>query len=541
MASRLDVPFNIKILTLAPQRLQALKPVRSLDIFDGGSRHNFHEDGLYSVSIFGKVGSKERNRNFSYIDIRIPIFHPVIFRDLVALKRLYGGIMSGKEYATWDQGEMDFVRSDPINGETGFQFFLKHWTEIEFKQTTSDSRNELIQLIKIYQRTALTDKIIVMPAGLRDIEMDGGRTKKNEINNFYMRLLGISNTVPAAAVNVNPEIVNTARWNLQQAFNELYDFIESMIEGKKKMMLGKFASRRIFNGTRNVISAMDASVEILGAPGNIGFNSTGIGLYQFMKATLPVTRRNIRTRYLSKIFVDPNAPANLVNTKTLRAELVRISPKLYDRWMTSEGIENIISAFADESKRHKPIYVDGHYLALIYVGPDGTFRVFNDIAELPADRKAEDVHPITLAEFLYLSVYQDSGKFPLLLTRYPITGVGSIYPSKSYLKTTVKSEVRKELGMDWTPSGEDAVAYQFPITGGEFVNSLLPHSSKLGKLGADFDGDTASGNCTYSDDSIEEIDQYLQTKRAYVGADGALISSVDVDTLTHVMYNLTGD
>ncbi len=71
------VPFNIGILQLTPEKLFGLSPITSLDKFDGATR-NFHDSGLFSVSIFGRVGEERRNRRFAYEDIKIKIFHPVI-------------------------------------------------------------------------------------------------------------------------------------------------------------------------------------------------------------------------------------------------------------------------------------------------------------------------------------------------------------------------------------------------------------------------------------------------------------------------------
>jgi hypothetical protein len=122
-----------------------------------------------------------------------------------------------------------------------------------------------------------------------------------------------------------------------------------------------------------------------------------------------------------------------------------------------------------------------------------------------------------------------------------VTGVGSIYPSKIYARTTIRSEVRRELDSQWQPMDDTHVAYEFPIPGDAFVNSVVPHSAKLGKLGADFDGDTVSANATYSDEAVKEVDTYLKKKRAYVGTDGNFISSTSVDTVNLVMHNLTGD
>ena len=68
--SDLSVPFNIKLLVLTDDKLVGLKPVTVLDAFDGASK-NFHESGLFSTSIFGKVGEYQRSYRYSYINIKL--------------------------------------------------------------------------------------------------------------------------------------------------------------------------------------------------------------------------------------------------------------------------------------------------------------------------------------------------------------------------------------------------------------------------------------------------------------------------------------
>lgn len=542
MVARSEIPFNVSILDLNAKKLETLKPVRSLDIFEGSGSTNFHEDGLFSVSIFGKVGSEQRSQRYSYIDIKVPIFHPAIYNALLQLKRLYGGIMAGTEYALWNDDLSDFERSDAVNGKTGFAYFLQYWKAIKFTQTKSDGREQNIAMIEKYKTLAMLDKVVVMPAGMRDVEIGGdNRVEKDEINDYYMRLLSIANTVSEVSVKSNPEMLNNARYSLQLTFNELFDYIEKMIEGKKKLLMGKWASRKIWNGTRNVITAMDTSTHYLGADGSVKFNNTVIGLYQALKSILPVTRYMLRRGFLSKVFTTVDAPVKLVDKKTRKMVEVKLKPQYFDRYMTDEGIEKVITAFNEEEMRHKPLEIEGHYLGLIYKGPDGTFKIIQDIDEVPGTRSKLDVHPLTFCELLYLSCYSTINKYPLFVTRYPITGVGSIYPSKMYVKTTIKSETRRELSESWEPMDDMHMAYAFPATGGAFVNSLVPHSAKLDGLTADFDGDTASGNATYSDESIVEVDNYFQQKKAYVGTDGNFLSSVAVNTVELVLYNLTGD
>jgi len=539
MGSPISVPFNVSLLELDQRKLQGLKPVKALDFFDGANQ--FHEDGLFSVSTFGKVGTEMRDKRFSYIDIRVPIFHPIIYKTLVDMKGLYSGIMSGAEYAIWNTETNDFERSNSIDGKTGFAFFVSKWKDIKFEETKSITRQQSIALLEKYKSTAMTDKIVVMPAGYRDLEVKNGRITEGDINKFYRQILSIANTVSESAVNSSPEVLNVARYNLQMRFNELYAFIESMVEGKKKLFLGKWASRRIFNGTRNVITAMDTSTPFLDAPDAITMNTTLVGLYQAMKGILPVSCYQIRNGFIASVFTSPEAPAKLVNKKTLKAELVRLKPYYYDRWMTNEGIEKTITQFGDEEMRHRYVEVDGYYIGLIYLGPDNTFKLIHDIGEVPESRDIRHVRPITLCELLYLSVYKVINNYPLFVTRYPVAGSGSIYPSKTYVKTTVVSEKRRPLDDQWAPCPDDDIAYQFPVRDSDFLNTLVPHPSKLKGLEADFDGDTASGNFVYSDESVAEVNAFFKQKRAYVDVDGSLVSSCGIDTVKLVLHNLTGD
>ena len=513
--------------------------MRVLDIFEGGTL-DFHPDGLFSTLIFGRVGDERRDARFSYIDIKVSVMHPIFFALLTKMKRLYGDILSGTGYAKWDPEVKDFVKASSAGGgQTGYAFFISHWLDIDFQGTKSIRRDQGIQLIEKYKHQAMTDKIIVLPAGLRELEIDEyNRRTEDEINPLYRRILALSNTIHAQTVQVAVETVDIQRYQLQLAFNAVYDQLTSLIEGKKKLLLGKWASRRIFNGTRNVITAMEMATPYVGGKGAPGFNHTVIGLYQYLKASLPVSMFQIR-QFLTPMFPDINSAARLVDKKTLQAVEIVLASKYYDQWMTNAGIEKIISMFSEETVRDKPLEIDGKYLALIYKGPDGTFRVMHSIDELPPTRSKEHVHPMTFAELLYLSVYEKAGTYPMTVTRYPITGIGSIYPSKTYLKVTLKSEKRVRLDENWQPMSEDHTAFEFPLAG-NYVNSLIPHPSRLGNLGADYDGDTASGNVLYSEEAIAECERFFQTRRAYVGTNGQFINRTGVYTVDLVLANMTG-
>lgn len=483
--SNLSIPFNISILVLSPEILKGIKPVTALDIFDNTGK-NYHEEGLFSTSIFGRSGEEIRDYRFSYIDIKVDILHPILFKSLEKIKSLYADIMSGKEFAYWDEDKKDFEKTTALNGETGYHFFMKHWKDIKFVQTGSDQREQFILLIEQFKDIALTNKIVVMPAGLRDIEIDAsGRPQENEINPLYRKLIAVSNIINESAIKNNPEVINAARWTLQHTFNEIFELIKNIIEGKKKLILGKWASRKVFNGTRNVITAMNPNIAVLGEEDNIGFNDSMAGLFQVMVALLPITKYNLKNSFLSKVFVSKDLPVNLVDKKTLKLKQVNLKSDYFDRWTSDEGLEKVIQSFREENIRHQYIEISDCYLGLIYKGPDNTFKIIQDIDEVPESRDKKDVYPLTFCELLYISIYNVVHKYPGFVTRYPIAGIGSIVPSFIYLKTTNRSEARRELNDAWEIDTSKKIAKEFPIINETFMNSLVPHLSRISGLVAD--------------------------------------------------------
>lgn len=540
--SRLDIPFNIDLLIPDERLLSMIRAVKSLDTFTGSTK-NFSPDGLYSNETFGSVGTAARTTRFGYVDIKAPIIHPTIFKSLLKLKGFYKDLIAGREFARWDDQIGDFVKCPVLEGETGYHFFFSHFQKLRFEDTESVVRQQYISLFEKYKNRCTIDKVLVLPAGLRDLEVDeNGRATSDEVNEFYFKMIAIANTINPSGVKNSIESYNSQRVSLQNTMMEIYDYFTKIVEGKKNLFMGKWASRKVFNTTRNVITAMNTETMLLGQPGNIRFNDTLIGLYQTSKSILPITIFQLKKKFLDRVFTMPGAPALMCNKETLESERVMLRPETYNSWISNEGLEKFITYFQEESIRHDPIIVEGkYYLGLTYLGDDGTFALLSGVDELPHDFDPNKCHPITYAELLYHAIYNVANDYPIFVTRYPIEGIGSIYPSMIHLKTTVRSETRRELNVDtWTPLGDDHVAYEFPIRGSGFYNSMSPHSAHLSKLTADFDGDTASGNATYTDEAREEVKNFLNSKRAYVGADGNFIYDTSVDTTKYVLAFITG-
>jgi hypothetical protein len=535
-----ETPAKVWPMVLTKERVSHMTPVTSLDIYDGASSE-FHDDGLYSTKIFGRVGSDDRDRNFSYIDLKVRIFHPKVFRDLMSLKGIYRGIVAGRETAIFDPVTKDFVADTSDKAETGYSFFVRHFHELQLRKSKSPTRMMRVEFINQWRKDALTRYIPVLPAGIRDIEIsESGAVTKNEIHDLYYRALSISNTIPVTSDMESPAL-DIARNALTNCLMEIYELIEGMLGGKNGFILDKWASRRVVYGTRNVLTVMDTSIADLNDANAPGFDATSLGLFQVIKGVTPITIHHLRRTFGERI-QSGEGQAQLISKDTLRPTWVTLSPETRDTWTTRDGLSSVIDRYQMVEMRHRPVEIEGHYLALIYKGLDNTFKIFFDIEDMPDHLDRSLVSPINLVEMLYLCGYAYWNKHFAQICRYPISGNRSIYASRVYVKTTVVGERRVELDDSWAPYDDDEhVALEFPMTGStSYMDTQSPHSTKLVGLAADFDGDTGSATLVMSKEALAENDRILRSRQYWVDTDGSLLASYDYDTIKYVIHNLTG-
>lgn len=538
-------PFNISILHLDKQQLRFLPKITSMSIRDP-STGNFHDDGFYSYTIFGSAGSEDRDRRFAVIECKVEILHPVIYDRLIRLKHLYGDIMSGKAYARWDPEQRDFVASDALTGQTGYGFFAQHVADIKFVSTGSAQRELRIKVVEENMFKAMTRHLLVLPAGLREIEVkEGGYESEQEITELYRRFLAISNTVPDGLKDYSDPVYDGQRWSLQRTFNDIYALLLDMFQGKKGIFQGKFGSRRVWNSTRNVISAINPTTEVLGSPNQPSCTAVQLGLYQMSKAALPVTQHALRTGILQEIFVRDVTEVELIDTETMERERVTLDPDTIDDFTTWDGIERLLNTLSDPGVRNEPIMVNGRYLCLVYVNND-SFRLFRGMSELPPEmlnKPGADVHPITYTELIYIAGYKYWNNLAAMVTRYPVSGMQSVIPLTCYARTTVAAKPKTELDSNWEPIADERfIAWEYPdwLPNASFVETTIVPAPYLAGLGGDFDGDTVSVNVLYSMEAIDEITNSHKKRAFWVSGKNKFNIDIGYDTVAFLLRNLTG-
>lgn len=540
------LPLNLELLVPTQDELRRIRPVTTLDIFDGPGG-NFHEDGLFSTLTFGRVGDPERNVREGYIPLRLPILLPSVHNQLVRLKGLYRDILSGRGYGKWNPTAKDFEVSDELNGETGYAFFMAHIDVLQPPRTGSTVRDTRVSMFENARRDGklTTSHLIVIPAGLRDAEIGtDGRVEMDEVNEEYQSVLMQVRNLPETVrptEDISP--YDRVRYTLTLKFQAIYDYLEGMLSGKHGFIQEYWASRRVFNGTRNVFSSLDTSVLDFSKPNRPKFNNVTVGIYQAARSVLPKSIYALKTSPVGDIFNTSSNTVELINPDTYQREWVEISSDELDRWQTEEGLERVINELSVQAKRHRPVMVGEYYLALIYVDDAQNYRIFRNIDELPEWADTKHVRPITYVELVYLSGATMWNKQSAFVTRYPVENANSSAPHKLYTKTTIVGEMRYELDDNWERKGDDYVALEFPRLNGDktqYFDAMSVNPSKLESYGADFDGDTGSLLATYSIESNAEVDNYFRKRQAYIRAGGGLAFSVNIHSLALCLRSMTG-
>ena len=539
----LNKPFNIRVMDVESYvRDHEIPRVTSLAINEPSSTE-FHANGLFSEEIFGVLGTSDRLISFGYIDLNTTIIAPMIYKNLIKMSKLYAEIMAGKAYAVFDTATHDFTRvRDPENvpdADTGYGFFMRHYRELDIPTSTSDRRDTQVDIINKYRDISQYSKILVLPAGLRDISTeDDGMPTQDDINGLYRTLLSYTFAIPPGSEN---SIYDAIRFNIQNKALEIYEYLENINTGKKGFLQGTYGARRVALGTRNVITAGTYSTPTPDHPQALQHDETKVGLYQTIKGLQPVV-----IHYFKQTFIDPvlgdgsyqNIP--LTDPKTNKLTMTKIPQKELDHYTSTEAIENWIRKFKNDDVRRSPIKIAGKYLVMVHdTGTEiSLFRNVDDVENaLGYKPKAQNIRPITWFEAFYLVAQQAAQHRYMFITRYPVISDESTYPTKIHLVTTEPARVVQF--HDLLSNALSQTYPQYPILGKPYVDSVIPHAGRLGGLGADYDGDTVSANFIMSKEANDEIRDYLSRLTSYISVTKSFITGGGTDIINLMIANMT--
>ncbi len=241
-----------------------LKEVTSLLIFNNNS-NKIAEESLFDEEIFGVIGSSERMKVFAYIDLKVFIIHPFIFSTLSRLYKGIGSLLLGNTHLVLKNGKLTDAKPSDVGNKdltliTGFDVvikyykpFLKYLKARKGDEPTKGAKKLLATLNLIKDNEVGISKLLVMPAGYRDIDTrsyeQNNMIKYEEVNDFYLTILSMSK-----AANNNDEF----RFKLQGEIQLLHDFlVKTKMSGKRGLIKSKLSKKPVSFGARGVIASPD--------------------------------------------------------------------------------------------------------------------------------------------------------------------------------------------------------------------------------------------------------------------------------------------
>lgn len=383
-------PFNINILDV-DEYIQAhgALPVTSHSIFEAGS-HTFHPNGLFSEAIFGPINSNDRLVRRAYLDLKTEIITPHLYKQLITLKSYYSDILAGKTYAYFDPELKDFVKTtrEDDRSDTGYAFFVKHLREINFPETSSVKRHDKIALMKKFSDRILMTRLLVLPAGVRDIKDTDGRIAPEEINKFYLAIMSLAQSLPDNGAD--DALFDSIRYQIQLKVQAVYDYILNILTGKGGFMQGKFTHRHVVYSNRNVITAAILSrVSSPTGPNKFGAEDVEVPLFQGMKAATPLVIYNLKKHFFDRIFGEQSTTLYLIDPSDLTMRLYELENSEVRKYVTSDGLNDLINAFRNVEQQKEPVTVQVKnnppaYMYLVYDDGDAIYlvRSANDFFEL---------------------------------------------------------------------------------------------------------------------------------------------------------------
>jgi hypothetical protein len=548
-------PFNITPLHVDNFiKANGLIEVKSHLIWEPSST-NLHPDGLFSEGIFGQIGSPERFSRIGFISLNTKVLAPIVFKNTMDLKPMYGEIMSGKVYAKFNEELKEFIPCEKtvVGADTGFSFFLSRFDKLVFSETASHTRKTKIKTIEIAKekKCAMIERMLVLPAGLRDIKQTGDKIEVEEINKIYTSILSLSlevnNNLTSPALI---KIYDGVKYNLQLKVYELYDLHKEFLSGKTGFAQRRYARRGLAYGSRNVISGAILQANSPTDTQYLKHDETLLGLFQCAKMFQPLVINQLRSVFYSQIFTQGSVRAPAIDTKTKSIIYIEVSDQEINRTLSSDSLEALINTFQNLHMRTNPVSIRDidnklYWLFLVYDDGDKIYilRNISDFTEFMNNKNhpvdPSKIRPLTYVEMIYLATYRATYDKHCTITRYPAIEMGSIYPSKIKIGTTLPSRKVK-----FSSQYNDDYFIElpcYPILGKPYLDTTIIHPAHRAGLNADYDGDTISANGIMSDEANVECREYLNKPRSIISTDGKFIKSASTDLTDITFFNLTRD
>jgi len=242
--------------------IKGLTPVTSTDYWLRTGE--FHPEGLFSESIFGPVGSRDRRTKYSYVSLYTDIVHPSAYTILIQLDKKVEKFLSAEEQFVLDTDGRLKIED---GGVTGIKAFINLFPDIKFRADTSQRKKFIKVLNDTYKKkTLFIDKLPVIPPDFRSaFQDDAGNWVVDEMNDIYLAIMRRSFQVQSSA-KTGP-LFDLLNWGLQSSVIDHDKYIRSKVAKKNGIIREQLAGKRVdFSGRAVITPGPELKVNEVGLP-----------------------------------------------------------------------------------------------------------------------------------------------------------------------------------------------------------------------------------------------------------------------------------
>jgi len=246
------VKLNLMDVERFVQR-KKIQPITSSKYYEGSGRNSLNKKGLFSEEIFGRMGSRDRKKTYGYINLKLDFIHPEVYRILTSINTDLTKLIIGKENYILDNNN-NLVQDDE-NGKSGVFYFIQIINNINWDNIKTEKPKH-IRFIKENKDKLLINKLVILPAGFRDIQIT--KTGKQfiqygEINKTYSTLINQTEMLSDDLDLFDEELMGSLYKSIQRNLINVNTWIKSKIKGKHGMIRGGMLKKSVDYSARLVI------------------------------------------------------------------------------------------------------------------------------------------------------------------------------------------------------------------------------------------------------------------------------------------------
>lgn len=383
-------------------------------------------DGLLSNEIFG-ITMYDRMNTCAYIDLHEWFLSPIVYKVWSKLdKKIIACINETSYFSIDDKGAL----YEDENGETGIEFLRKNFSRINIARTASIKRDMNVDFINSFKNKpgAFIRKMIVIPAGLRDVDTSkGGRVSIGVINILYRNLI-LACRALSESTGYGLDMVGATRGRIQNNLVQIYDFFGNgttvngeetgaVVPGKLGVLRRAVMSKTTDYASRLVITAPELKVEKLEDMSS-DLDHVAIPLASIISNYTPYIIFSAK-RYFENAF-SGNKGIPYIDPKTKEEKIVY--PKDYQVQFSEDEIKKQMDRFRmGYSDRLIPIKVEtteGETIHLRFKGFNVTKEEYESGGQMPiVDRD------FTWCDLFYICAEEVCKDKHVIIARYPISNL----------------------------------------------------------------------------------------------------------------------